>query len=364
MKTKLKYSLIVLLISEIIFWGIGSGLYIYFSGLEDFKFEKESYLKLLFVLRVLVLGFILAQYLLKSRLEKYASNSMLGKIGNNFSSIRNSIKFSFLLIGISCLIIGLANPQFGKKEVEMSASGIDMIIGIDVSNSMLAKDLSPNFNRLEVTKLAIKNLLNQLSGDRVGVVVFAGTAYSYIPITNDYEYIKQELNSINPGMLSAQGTSISSAIEVSLESFGESTSKKAILVFSDGENHEENAIDAAEKAIKNGVKIYTIGMGTNKAVPIPMNRFGNEFHKDKSGNTVMTKLNEDILKKISREGKGKYLRANKTKVNTERIIKDINKLEKTTFKKKSFLEYEDKFQWALGFGLLFLLINVLIGKLF
>ena len=360
----MKYSLLVLLISEVIFWSVGIGLYIYFSGLEDFKFENKSVLKFVIVARVLLLAFVLGQYLLKKRLEKYANNQILNKISNYFSSVKNSIKFSFLLTGISCLIIALANPQFGKKEVDMSASGIDMIIGIDVSNSMLAKDLSSTFNRLEVTKLAIKNMLNQLNGDRVGVVVFAGTAYSYIPITNDYEYIKQELASINPGMLSAQGTSISSAIEVSLESFGVTASNKAILIFSDGENHEENAIKSAEKASDERIKIYTIGMGTKKAVPIPMNRTGNQFHKDNNGETVLTKLNEVILKKIAKEGNGKYLRANKTKVNTKKILTDIDKLEKTTFKKKSFLEYEDKFQWALGLGFIFLLLNGLMGKLF
>ncbi|MDA9067084.1 VWA domain-containing protein, partial [Flavobacteriales bacterium] len=206
MKLNLKYSLIVLIISEIIFWSIGFGLYFYFSGLEDFKFENKEVLSYLFFARILILLFLGAQLLMKSRLQKYAEIKMLNKISNHFSSVRNSIKFSLFLAGISCFIIAFANPQFGKKEVDMSASGIDVIIGIDVSNSMLARDLSPALNRLEITKLAIRNMLNQLNGDRVGVVVFAGTAYSYIPITNDYEYIKQELSSINPGMLSAQGT--------------------------------------------------------------------------------------------------------------------------------------------------------------
>ncbi len=364
MRLNLKHSLIVLLISEIIFWSIGLGLFTYFSDLDEFRFENKEILQFLFVARLLILGFLIGQIRLSARLKKYASENMLGKIASYFSSVVNTIKFSFLLAAISCFIVAYANPQFGKKEVNMSASGIDVIIGIDVSNSMLARDLSSEFNRLEITKLAIRNLLNQLNGDRLGVVVFAGTAYSYIPITNDYEYIKQELTSINPGMLSAQGTSISNAIEVATESFGESASSKAILIFSDGENHEKNVGESIEKANKKGIKIYTIGMGTNKAVPIPINKFGNQFHKDNTGKTVMTKLNEDMLKNIASKGKGLYLRANKTKVDTKKIVSSINKLEKTTFKKKSFLEYEDKFQWVLVLGFMFLLIEVLIGKLF
>lgn len=363
MKLNLKYSLIVLIISEIIFWSIGFGLYFYFSGLEDFKFENKEVLSYLFFARILILLFLGAQLLMKSRLQKYAEIKMLNKISNHFSSVRNSIKFSLFLAGISCFIIAFANPQFGKKEVDMSASGIDVIIGIDVSNSMLARDLSPALNRLEITKLAIRNMLNQLNGDRVGVVVFAGTAYSYIPITNDYEYIKQELSSINPGMLSAQGTSISNAIDVALESFGESKANKAIVLFSDGENHEENAIESVATAKKSGIKVYTIGMGTNKGVPIPMNRTGNDFHKDNTGKTVLTKLNEDMLREFASKGNGLYLKADKTKVNTQRILSDMSKIEKTTFKKKSFLEYEDKFQWALALGFLFLILELLIGKL-
>ena len=363
MKLNFKYSLLVLVISEIIFWSIGLVLYFYFSGLEDFKFENKEILKFLFIARILILLFLGAQLIMKSRLEKYAENKILNKIANHFSSVRNTIKFSFLLAGISCFIIAYANPQFGKKEVDMSASGIDVIIGIDVSNSMLARDFSPSLNRLEITKLAIRNMLNQLNGDRVGVVVFAGTAYSYIPITNDYEYIKQELSSINPGMLSAQGTSISTAVDVAMESFGESKANKAIVLFSDGENHEDDAIESVSVAKKSGIKVYTIGMGTNKGVPIPMNQYGNEFHKDNSGKTVLTKLNEQMLKDVASTGDGLYLKADKTKVNTKRILADMNKIEKTTFKKKSFLEYEDKFQWALAFGFLFLILESLTGKL-
>ncbi|MEN8929041.1 MAG: VWA domain-containing protein [Flavobacteriales bacterium] len=364
MKKNWTYSLLILLIFEILFWGIGYFAFHYFiTQVEEFRFENKEFIWYLLGARGLILLFVMSHFLKKRRMKKYASSSVLDKISKNDSWSKNGFRFSFLMLAISFFIIAWANPQFGKDEKKMKTSGIDMMVCLDVSNSMLAKDLSGNMNRLEVAKLAIKNLLRQLKGDRVGVVVFAGSAYNYIPITNDYEYIKLELLSINPGMMSTQGTAIGAAIETAMTSFEENKTNKAILVFTDGENHEDNAIKATKSATKKGVKIYTIGMGTNKSVPIPKGN-GNQFHKDRNGNTVLTKLNEKMLKDIASRGNGEYVRAQRTKVDTERIIKDISGLEKTKFKEKTFLEYEDRFQWFLGIGLIFLLLNGFIYKYF
>jgi Ca-activated chloride channel family protein len=276
-----------------------------------------------------------------------------------FSEKKTGFKFVLFLLGLSFIIIAWANPQIGKNEKKMNTSGIDIMICLDISNSMLAKDLSPKRNRLEVAKLGIIQMLKKLKGDRVGVVVFAGSAYSYIPITNDYEYIKLEMMSITPGMLSAQGTAIGTAIETAMTSFEENKTNKAILIFTDGENHEDNALESIKEARKKGVKVYTIGMGTTKSVPIPKGNYGNEYHKDKNGNTVLTKLNEKMLKSLAKKGNGLYVRAKRTNVNTDKIIKHIDKIEKTAFKTKKFRQYEDRFQWFLAFGfLLFLLREV------
>jgi Ca-activated chloride channel family protein len=362
MKKNSIHSIIIALISEILFWGLGYFVFQYFTTqVEEFRFENKEFIWYLLGARGLIFLFLVSLFLRKRRLKKYASETVLGKITKHNSYTKEGFRFSFLLIAISFFIIAWANPQFGKDEKKMKTSGIDMMVCLDVSNSMLAKDLSGNMNRLEVAKLAIKNLLKQLKGDRVGVVVFAGSAYNYIPITNDYDYIKLELLSINPGMMSTQGTAIGAAIETAMTSFEDNKTNKAILVFTDGENHESNAIKATKSAVKKGVKIYTIGMGTNKSVPIPKGN-GNQFHKDKNGNTVLTKLNEKMLKDIARKGNGEYVRAQRTKVDTERIIKDISGMEKTKFKEKTFLEYEDRFQWFLGIGMLFLLLNGFIYK--
>lgn len=362
MKKNWLHSILVILIFEILFWGIGYFVYQYFTTqVEEFRFENREFIWYLLGARGLILLYTFSIFLRKRRMKKYASETVLNKMTKNNSWLKEGFRFSFLLLAISFFIIAWANPQFGKDEKKMKTSGIDMMVCLDVSNSMLAKDLSGNMNRLEVAKLAIKNLLRQLKGDRVGVVVFAGSAYNYIPITNDYDYIKLELMSINPGMMSTQGTAIGAAIETAMTSFEENKTNKTILVFTDGENHEDNAIKATKSATKNGVKIYTIGMGTNKSVPIPKGN-GNQFHKDRNGNTVLTKLNEKMLKDIASKGNGEYVKAQRTKVDTESIIKDISGMEKTKFKEKTFLEYEDRFQWFLVIGMLFLLLNGFIYK--
>ena len=364
MKKNWIHSLLVLLIFEILFWGVGYFVFQYFTTqVEEFRFENKAFVWYLLGARGLVMLFLVSIFAKKRRLKKYASDQVLEKITKNTSWVKEGLRFSFLMMAISFFIIAWANPQFGKDEKKMKTSGIDIMVCLDVSNSMLAKDLSGNMNRLEVAKLAIKNLLRQLKGDRVGVVVFAGSAYNYIPITNDYDYIKLEMASINPGMMSTQGTAIGAAIETAMTSFEDNKTNKAILVFTDGENHESNALKATKSATKKGVKVYTIGMGTNKSVPIPEGR-GNQFHKDKNGNTVLTKLNEKMLRDIAKEGNGEYVQAQRTKVDTERIIKDISGMEKTKFKEKTFLEYEDRFQWFLAFGMLFLLMNGFIYKYF
>jgi len=357
MRFSIRNSVLLVFLSEVIFWVLGCLIYRYFdANVEEFRLEYKDRLVFLYYSRIIILAFVIALWSKKKRLEKYAGSRTLGAMIRNFSTVQRTIKFLFLLWGISLLLIGWCNPQFGKNEKKMKTSGIDIMICLDVSNSMLANDLSQNRDRLEVAKLAINQMLKSLKGDRVGVVVFAGSAYSYIPITNDYDYLKVEMLSINPGMMSTQGTAIGSAIETAMTSFDDTKTNKAIMIFTDGENHEHDALDAAKDARKKGVKVYTVGMGTTKSVPIPRSN-GRDFHKDKNGRTVLTKLNAGMLRNLATQGGGLYEQAVRTSVNTKKLVEDIDKIEKTKFQEKEFLEYEDRFQWFLAFGFVFLLLN-------
>jgi Ca-activated chloride channel family protein len=361
LKRQFKNSIITILIAEILFWGIGLAVWYYFDkNVEEFRFEKQEKLWFLVYARAIILIYFLSIKLKASTLNRYGSKAVLPYLVKGISPFKNGLKFTLFLLGVSFLIIGWANPQFGKNERKMKTSGIDIMLALDVSNSMLAKDLDEKRNRLEVAKLGIIQLLKKLKGDRVGVVVFAGTAYNYIPITNDYDYVKMEMLSIDPGMISSQGTAIGAAIETSMASFDENKTNKAIIVFTDGENHEDNALSSAKDAYKDGIKVFTVGMGTLKAVPIPSKRYGQDYHKDRNGNTVLTKLNEKMLNEIAQKGGGVYERAIRTNINTDRILENIGKIEKSTFKAKMFMEYEDRFQWFLGIGILMLLLDSLI----
>jgi len=359
-----KYSAFFLFFTEGLFWVFGFVVHTYLTqNVPEFRWENKAYLWGILFVRVLLVFFAFATWRKIKRRQKLTHGLSQSKWSTPFSYRNQTIKFASLFYALSFFILALANPQFGKDEKKMNSSGIDIMVCLDVSNSMLARDLSGEMTRLDVAKLAIKNMLKQLNGDRVGVVVFAGSSYSFIPITNDYNYIKLELLSINPGMLSTQGTAIGSAIETAINSFGDDKTNKAIVVFTDGENHEDNAHKVAQAARKKGVKIYTVGMATNKAVPIPKNKNGNDFHKDINGNIVLTKLNEKMLSDIAQAGDGNYVRANKTRVDTKSILTDIDNLEETTFKERKFMTYEDRFQWFLGVGMILLFLSNLIGRI-
>lgn len=364
MNKNIRNSIFIILIAEIIFWSIGIAVWFYFTNkVEEFRFEKPIYLWGVLGVRILILLFLTLISRKSRKLKQYAPKRMLKHLVKGASVVRKTVKFEIYLVGLSFLFIAWANPQFGKNERKMKTSGIDIMIALDVSNSMLAKDLDKDRNRLDVAKLGVIQLLKKLKGDRVGVVVFAGTAYNYIPITNDYDYIRTEMLSIDPGMISSQGTAIGTSIEVAMKSFEEeSKTKKAIIVFTDGETHEDKAKESANKAKKEGIKIFTVGMGTAKSVPIPKDKFGRVYHQDKFGNTVLTKLNEPMLQEIARVGGGVYQRAKGTSIDFDGILTSIGSIEKSTFKQKKFMEYEDRFQWFLAIGILLLILEVLLPE--
>jgi Ca-activated chloride channel family protein len=265
------------------------------------------------------------------------------------------------MLAYTMLVFGLANPQIGSKLVEGERKGIDIMVALDVSNSMLAQDIEPN--RLERAKQAISKLIDKLGNDRIGMIVFAGNAYVQLPITTDHAAAKMFLSTISTNVVPTQGTAIGEAIELSEKSFDNETHSRVIIVITDGENHEDDAVKIAEGAAEKNISVYTIGMGLPQGSPIPeIDKYGRQtgFKKDRDGNTVVTKLNEDMLQQIAAAGNGIYVRANNTQAGLSKVFEEVNKLEKTEFESKIFSDYEDRFQYFIALSILFLLFELLI----
>ena len=264
---------------------------------------------------------------------------------------------------MALLVIGIANPQIGTKLEEVKREGIDLIVAIDVSNSMKAEDLSPN--RLERAKRAMLQMVEELKSDRLGLIVFAGQAYTQLPITTDYSAAKLFLNTIDTDIVPTQGTAIGAAIDLAIESFDyEAAGSKALVIVTDGENHEDDAIEAAEKAKEKGIQVYTIGMGSPNGAPIPLFRRGKKvgYRQDGEGNTVVSSLNENMLRDISASGGGIYVRASNANSGFGAILDDLSGLEKAEFESQVYTDYEDRFQFFLATALLLFLTATVISE--
>ncbi len=365
---KYKYNLsnafIVILIVEILFWALAITSYRYLTqNVEEFRFERSYILyALLFIPFVIALYFYNTKWK-NNAVTQYADERLLPYTYKGISTFKSVTKFILLRLGLSFIVIAMANPQYGENEKMVESKGIDIMIGLDVSNSMLAEDLEKGYSRLKIAKMAIEKLLDKLHGDRIGVVVFAGDAYKQVPITPDYHVAKMFLKNINTGMISAQGTNIGLAIEKALSSFDfEDGTNKAIIIFSDGEDHEQEGIDAAKEAKKKGVPVFTIGMGTKQGVPIPIYRNGVKVgnKKDKDGNTVLTKLNEQYLIDIAEASGGAYTRANGLNVGIDGIVNQLNAIEKATISQEKYTGYDDQFQPYLAIGIILLILNFML----
>jgi Ca-activated chloride channel family protein len=294
-------------------------------------------------------------------LKRFGEWTLVQRLLPGLSRSRLITKFVLLMIGYGFLIVGIANPQLGSKLVEGERKGIDIMIALDVSNSMLAEDIKPS--RLEMSKQAISKLIDNLGNDRLGIVIFAGNAYMQLPITTDYSAAKMFLSNIDTKIVPTQGTAIGESIELAVGAFDDETHSRAIIVISDGENHEDDALDAAKKASEKGIIVYTIGMGLPEGAPIPdYNKYNQMvgYKKDRSGSTVVTKLNEPMLQQIASAGKGVYVRANNSQSGLKTILEEINKLEKTKFESRMFSDYEDRFQYFIAVSLIFLLLELFI----
>jgi len=273
------------------------------------------------------------------------------------------LKFILFVVAYSFLIVGISDPQIGSKMEEEKKKGADLMILLDVSNSMLSQDMAPN--RLENAKRAIAQLIDNLHNDRIGIVVFAGEPYVQLPVTTDYSAAKLFLNTINTGMVPTQGTAIGAAIDMGMKSFDfKDGTGKAMIIITDGENHEDDAVVAAKSAAEKDVMVNVIGMGSEKGSPIPIFQNGKQvgFHTDSAGNTVISKLNEDMCKEITAAGQGVYVRATDANAGLNIVMGQIAKVQRKTYDSKSFKNFEDRFQFFLAVAFILLMIEFFISN--
>lgn len=314
------------------------------------------------IIPLLVLVYILNRLWRKKAFAKYGDIGIVNQLITDKSHNRPVFKFIVMMLALAFMIIGMANLRTGSKLEKSKHKGIDVMLVIDVSNSMLSNDIKPN--RLERAKMAISKMIDKLEDDQMGVVIFAGQAQTLLPITPDFSAAKMFVNSVSTDMLSTQGTAIGAAIDLAAASTDKkSKNKKAIIVISDGENHEDDAVLAAENAAKQGIKVYTIGMGSAEGGPIPVagkNGSETEYKKDKDGNTVVTKLNEQMLEQIAGAGKGIYVRASNNDAGLDKIFKDIEKIDKKEYEAKNFSDYTNLFQYFLAVCLILLVFEQLV----
>lgn len=320
-----------------------------------FRFENPIYLWLLLIIPILIILKIIMWYVQRKKLSRIGNPTLLKELMPDVSRFRPWVKFLLLITALSSLILALARPQFGSKISHEKRNGIEAIIALDISNSMLAQDVQPS--RLDKSKLMIENLINSFINDKIGLVVFAGEAYVQLPITSDYVSAKMFLSDITPNLISAQGTDIARAIRVSLSSFTQQKGVgKAIILITDGEDNEGGALEAVKEAKEKGVNVFILGVGDSKGAPIPL---GNgEYLKDNHGQTVMTALNETMCKEIAQAGSGTYIHIDNTSLAQEQLNNELSKLQKGDSDAVVYSEYNEQFQIVALLSFILLLIEV------
>ena len=316
------------------------------------RFEDPIYLWMLLIIPILVLVRFIVWQKRKRNLRKFGDPSLLKEMMPDVSKYRPTIKFCLLLSVITILIFMIARPQVGSKISHEKREGIEVLIALDISNSMLAQDVIPS--RLEKSKLLIEDLVDHFTNDKVGLVVFAGDAFVQLPITNDYVSAKMFLQNINPSLITTQGTDLARAISLSQSCFTQREHiGRAIIVITDGEDHEGGALEAAREAYKKGINVFILGVGTSKGAPIPDGNGG--YLKDNSGQTVLSALNEQMCQQVAKAGNGVYIHVDNTSDAQERLNKELSKLQSGISDTVVYSEYNEQFQ-IFGIILLLLLI--------
>lgn len=317
-----------------------------------FRFEDPIYLWLLLLIPLLAIVRLVSLHNKRKRLRKFGDPDLLSQLSPNLSKVRPAVKFWLMEAALALIVVMVARPQMGRKISNDKREGIETIIALDISNSMLAQDVAPS--RLDKSKMMVENLVDHFSNDKIGLIVFAGDAFVQLPITSDYVSAKMFLQNIDPSLIQTQGTDIGQAINLAMHSFTQDAKTgKAIVVITDGEDHEGGAEEMAKKAHDAGINVYILGIGDPKGAPIPL---GNgDYLKDKSGNTVTTALNEDMCKKVAAAGKGVYIHVDNSSVAEEQLDRELEKLQKGEINNVVFSDFDEQFQ-AVGIIVIILLI--------
>ena len=322
------------------------------------ELDEKKYLYLLMILPVLLVIFLYNLYWKRKKQREFGDLALVRKLSPESSVFKHTLKFIAVVLALTGLILALVNPKVGTRTETIKREGIDIVFAVDVSKSMLSQDVAPN--RLEKSKQIVSQIINELGSDRIGIVAYAGSAFPVLPITTDYGVAKMFLQSMNPDMVSSQGTSLDEAIELSSTYFDkEKGVNKLLILISDGEDHSEGAEAAASDAKKAGLKIITIGVGTEKGGPIPLIRNGvvESFKRDNNNEVVITKLNPAALQTIAKATNGGYINGNSTKEVVQYVNKALDNIEKSEFSSEQFTDFNSQFQWFLAFAFVLLCID-------
>ena len=321
-----------------------------------FRFANSEYLYLLLIIPLMILIAAIVAHRRHKLLARFGNVELLRELMPDYSKGRPRLKLAIYLMAFACIVLAAARPQFGSKLREDKARGVEMMLVVDVSNSMLAEDFEPN--RLERTKYAINKLFEGLQQERVGLVAFAGEPKVQLPITTDYRMARSFTKRLSPSLVSVQGTDLSDAIDLASLSFSQTKdASRVMILITDGEAHDADALTAAKRAAERGIRLFAIGIGSPQGAPI---QIGGEFIKDEKGDMVVSRLNEKLLQEIAETGNGAYIRASNAEFGLSEIVDEINKMEKSERTTLAFEEYNEQFYWLLWAALGLLLIEGLL----
>ena len=323
-----------------------------------YYFANETYLWLLLLVPLFPVTYAIVRRMRRRRIRKFGDEQLVNQLMPSWSGAKGWVRVILFSLAFLFFVLGLARPQIGAKLSEHKTRGAEVMIVLDVSNSMLAEDYSPN--RLDRAKLAISRIVDRLQEDRIGLIVFAGTSFVQLPITTDYVSAKMFMSSISTESVPVQGTAIGDAILTAAKSFSiESEKSRAIVVITDGENHEDDAVEAAKMAYEAGIRVYTIGVGSPEGQPIP---YEGGLMKDRNGDIVVTRLDEDTLREIAAAGGGAYVRAGNEEFGLNPVIDDIRKMEAEEYRSVVFEEYDEQYMYFFGIALALFVLEMLVGS--
>ena len=324
-----------------------------------FRFANIEMLWWLLTIPVFIVVYIISTNHKKRQLKEFGDPELMAQLMPDASNTRPLVKFCLLMVALILIIIATARPQYGQKEKTIKRQGIEIMVALDISNSMLAEDVVPN--RLDRAKQMLSKLIDNMIDDKVGLVVFAGDAFTQLPITCDYVSAKMFLNTITPNLIPTQGTAIGKALQTSITSFGgqESDAGRAIILITDGENHEDDAVAAAKQARELGIQVFVVGIGKPEGSPIPKPGT-NDYFKDRSGQVVVSRLNEDMCQEIAQAGNGIYVRCDNTNTAMRAIQQELDRIATTDIESTIYADYNEQYQSFILIAMLLLLIDFFI----